>query len=353
MNAKTLKSLKLSNHKLRRCRMNSLKCALLASAVTLAGLTTSAAWTVNDASNPTRITSEDGMILKVEVVSSSDKTLRISGVETLNDKTVLDLTSGVEQGWKVVAFKSYYDAYRYFESIVSVRAPLVETVGSYVFQASTTLQDVYFPSCTNISQQAFHNCQALTNAVFSSNLAAVGKSAFYSDKALVSFSPMTLTRLTSLGSQAFAMCSKLRGEWILDSPAITTLPYGVFWTNRAVTNFVFRKSAVTTLEDLALFTVAQDGGSVYFYHAAPTLGGGSAIYSTGKRLRIYAPNLAENKEWQELMAKNKDYFDNHKTDADYPGSKTVGMIKMTSDNFYSWVISWSPSAAAGLMLIIR
>ena len=40
-----------------------------------------------------------------------------------------------------------------------------------------------------------------------------------------------------------------------------------------------------------------------------------------------------------------------KTDADYPGSKTVGMIKETSGNYYSWVIPWTPPTA--LVLLVR
>lgn len=330
--------------------MHSLKYALTVSTVALIGLTSSAAWTVNNASSPTRITSEDGMILKVEVVSSSDRTLRISGVETLNDKTVLDLTPGVEEGWKVVAFKGGEGSADAFKPIVSLRAPLVEKLGLAAFSWRVNLKDVYLPSCTNVPEVTFNFCTALTNAVFSPKISTIGREAFYGCSELVSFSPMTLTKLTSLGSQAFANCSKLRGEWILDSPAITALPTGVFWTNKAVTNFVFRKSAVTALGDRALSTVAANGGSVYFYHTAPTLGV-SAICATGnsKRLRIYVPNLAENEDLQERMAKYETYFNSQKGAADYPGPKTAGMILM--GEVYSWIIPWTPPTA--LVLLVR
>ena len=355
MNAKTLKSLKLSNHKLRRCRMNSLKCALLASAVTLADLTTSAAWTVNNASSPTEITSEDGIVLKVSVLSSSAKTLRVTGATTMNGQTVVDLSTGIDGGWKVTILNSGAEGFGgKFSGITTFRAPDVESVTSYSFTWHKTLADVYFPSCTNISRQAFNNCTALTNAVFSPKLEAIGFQAFYNNTALVSFSPMTLTKLTTLGEQAFTTCSKLQGEWILDSPAITSLPNGVFWSNKAVTNFVFRKSAVTALGEWALYSVAENGGSVYFHHTAPTLGANAiCATSNSKRLRIYVPDLDENEDWKTRMAKCVDYFNSHNSyekDSDYPGPKTAGMIKM-AEIYYSWVIPWTPSA--GLMLIIR
>ena len=232
-----------------------------------------------------------------------------------------------------------------------IKAPNVRNVAKSAFYNCKKLGDVYLPSCTNLLDTVFQNCSALTNVVFSPDIAHIGMNVFWSDSNLTTFSPTTFKKLVDTGSGVFSSCTKLTGCFVFDSPAYRNMKTLTFNQCNSVTGIVFKASAVTNISGQALANLAP-GACVYFYHDCPTFTDArvhSQKVSPPNRMRIYANGAKTSPAWAAAMEDNPTYFNSQKTAVDYPGEKTVGFIYKGDDR--AWVIDWRPPSA--FMVIVR
>lgn len=218
----------------------------------------------------------------------------------------------------------------------------------FAFYGCKALSGIRAPAVTNIGASAFETCSALTNAVFSENLKAIGGKAFSSDSALASFLPFLPKNIISLGYGAFQSCKKLATPLVWDSPTVTTLPGNLFYQCNLLSNIVF-KSDVAEIPGASFGEIAL-GAEFWFYGEAPTTVTGSFISGSESRyLRYYVKQGAAKTSWLTLVAPYQAIFEACKSNLDYPGNRTFGLLAPDNGSRI-WVIDWPKS---GLIIQVR
>ena len=170
----------------------------LASACFLSALLTLPAlaeWQVNSATSPTILSNaETGWTLTVKMETGG-----LILQSTTAGEGRLDLTDvEADTGWKVTS----------------------------VQRATLAITSLVAPDATHIYGSAFQGQTNLTSVVVSDAIDTIGRMAFSGCSKLRTFSPTTLSALTSLGESAFSSCTNLVGDFSF--PVLSALPKYAF-----------------------------------------------------------------------------------------------------------------------------
>ena len=148
--------------------------------------------------------------------TSSDGTLTISGTGNM---TNYDYVSGTP--WRIYQDKIKKvlikdgvtnigdNAFRYCDALTSIEIPnSVTSIGNYAFYYCTSLTSIEIPnSVTSIGYQAFSSCSGLTSIEIPNSVTSIGESAFLNCRNL---SSITIPNsVTNIGDYAFMFCSGL------------------------------------------------------------------------------------------------------------------------------------------------
>ena len=238
--------------------------------------------------------------------------------------------------------------------------PVVTNVGGWCF-TSTSLTSFHAPKlvCMN-GKKTFNGCTSLTNFVAGQALRHLGTSALDPGfpSGLVSFTPLVPRALTSYYSSAMNGKAKLVSPVVWDCPAVTTIPSGFFSGDSMLSDITIGAS-VTAISTIAFQNIAK-GATVRFKGAPPNIADKAFYYknrgaeTSNNRPRFYIVDKAAVAAWQAstIVTDNAATFEEFKTKPDYPGTRTFGLVKISSaaaDTQYAWVID----GTKGLSVVIR
>jgi hypothetical protein len=167
--------------------------------------------------------------------------------------------------FKLTAMRSVPTGFFFQTKITSLEMPSATSIGSSVCLANTV-------------------ASALTNVVFSPNLASIGANAFYNCKKLKTVSPAKLDTLTSLGDCAFYNCNVMTGDFKFQS--LRSMPKQCFYQTQ-ITSLEMPSATSVGASACYAGTVASALTNVVF---SPTLAsiGANAFYGC-KKLKTISP----------------------------------------------------------------
>ena len=182
-------------------------------------------------------------------------------------------------------------AFYYCPSLTSVSFPVCTSIGTSAFYRCTSLTSVSFPVCTRIGGSAFYSCDKLITVNFPSCLTinfdafgrccsltavsfpaciSIGSKAF---SYCTSLTTVSFIACTSIGSYAFAYCSSLTSAYFGNSTVskTTTLFSQAFSNCTKLTNLTLYYPSVATLSNINAFnstpmsvsTLTGSFGSIY------------------------------------------------------------------------------------------
>ena len=101
------------------------------------------------------------------------------------------------------------NAFRYCDALTSIEIPnSVTSIGNYAFYYCTSLTSIEIPnSVTSIGYQAFYDCSSLTSIEIPNSVTSIGESAFLNCRNLGSIT--IPNSVTNIGDYAFMFCSGL------------------------------------------------------------------------------------------------------------------------------------------------
>lgn len=149
-----------------------------------------------------------------------------------------------------------------------VDAPLVESIGTNCFQYSKALTSANYPLLTKLNNYVFGDCSALSE-VHLPNITSVGNSALLGTAVEI----LDFPKVTSIGSQAFQSCSKLkllvlRAEQVVSLSNYNAFKYTLLETNNGASFNVLVPSSVkskypsatnwSTFPNYTVFKVLED-----------------------------------------------------------------------------------------------
>ena len=271
--------------------------------------------------------------------------------------------------------------------ITSFTAPyLTDLSGGQAFDYCACLTNVTIPAIVKLGTRTFRSCTALEKVTMGETLEVLGNEAFNGCTALTTVTPLLPDSLTTFSttvyngtknSLAFNGCTSLTGDvklvnaeardifgQVFQNTAITSL-YAPYATNiwkyalnncPAITNITFGAEAVT---DTSYYPIFGNPKSleIYFPGKAPVLNYASGERSFGNQnyIRVYCDPQVDSEGWAALMASES--FAEPTADelarADYPGVKTLGILR-DKNNTRVWLVKYkSPLRKPGLMLLVR
>ena len=134
-----------------------------------------------------------------------------SGNTSVEDGLVTRYISGTYTNDRVTSIGSY--AFQACTSLTTVNFPVATTIGVYTFNWCSSLTTASFPAATSIGSYAFYNCRSLTTASFPA-ATYIGNYAFNGCRSLTTVSfPVA----TSIGSYAFLGCFNLKSLYLTGS----------------------------------------------------------------------------------------------------------------------------------------
>ncbi len=234
--------------------------------------------------------------------------------------------------------------------ITGVTAENVVSMGSEAFRNNEAVKYVYLPKCKATSDKNFWGCYGLTNAVFSLEMTKLSANAFYKCNALKSFTPFLSDKLTSTGDgSAFNGCSVLTGSLRIASEALTSISHSVFLG--AAGGFIGPVEIYSPIETIGdnAFNSCKDLQVFNFYSDVTPSFGANSIKAKKTRVII---NVHSNKAidgWRALCTGNSETFETMKSNSDYPGRKTIGVLLCGGQ--YHWVVDCSPPKGTSIVIL--
>jgi len=129
----------------------------------------------------------------------------------------------------------YAAAFKNCTNLVSVTAPGVSYVATYVFNGCTSLTTVSLDAVTSVGANAFDGCSSLASLDLK-GCTVFGDYAFYNCYSLQSVNLPALSSLGGNAGQVFKNCIALSD---IKLPVITNLGYRTFWSCTNLTSVVF------------------------------------------------------------------------------------------------------------------
>ena len=260
--------------------------------------------------------------------------------------------------------------------VTSARLPNLASMGSYNFAGCTALTNVEFSSSLkSLSTYEFRECTALRSVKIGEGITSIAAQAFTGCTALETIEPFLPDSLTSIGKSAFENCSVLSGELNLANVAMLseksfngcnglTVVHASAATN--VSKLAIASSKLMSVElgaptaDLNFYEPIAPGNKrgceVYFPGNAPIPVFNEALFGyTTYMVKVYCDPTMDPDGWAAVQA--SEFFvpltDADRARADYPGPKTLGLLRDNKTNLY-WLIKYkSPLRKPGLMLLVR
>ncbi len=175
----------------------------------------------------------------LEFDENYDGTYSVSGIGTCTDTDII-IPSKYEDK-PVTEIKN--DAFRDCKALTSVVIPdSVTSIGSSAFRECSVLTSVVIPdSVTSIGDQAFENCAALASVTIGKGVTTIGGSAFVCCSSLTSIA--IPDNVTTIGCAAFWQCTALTS---VELPAgITSIDGDLFYMCTALTSVTIPKTVTS------------------------------------------------------------------------------------------------------------
>ena len=187
-------------------------------------------------------TTEEGIELRFEIISESDKTCKL--VSCRNSSGTLAIPENVN-GYKVTSIGN--DAFRGCSGLTSLTIPnSVTSIGKYAFYACSGLTSITISnSVTSIGEYAFYDCSGLTDVTIPNSVTSIGEYAFYGCSGLTS---ITISNsVTSIEDGAFYCCSGLTSITIPNS--VTSIGSDAFYGCEGLTSITISNSVTSIGSD--------------------------------------------------------------------------------------------------------
>ena len=183
---------------------------------------------------------EDGVTIRYNILSASDKTCEVAGVGGYNIN-IPETVSYSSLTFTVTRIE--YARNPWMESVTIPNS--VTSIAPAAFMGCEKLQRVKLPILlTSIEDSVFAECSALTSIEIPTSVRTIGKMAFYNCQSLSSV--VIPNSVTTIGEYAFWRCMSLTSVEIPNS--VTSLQKGAFGSCYKLTS-VKLPSAITSISD--------------------------------------------------------------------------------------------------------
>ena len=151
------------------------------------------------------------------------------------------------------------NAFRNCTSLTTVNLPKCTSIINHAFKSCTSLTTINLPECTSIGNNTFDSCTNLTT-VNLPECTSIGSSAFEN---CTSLTTVNLPKCTSIGNYAFDSCTNLT---TVNLPKCTSIGNYAFYICTNLTTIILSNNQVATLKSIRTFnnsSIANGTGYVY------------------------------------------------------------------------------------------
>lgn len=248
-----------------------------------------------------------------------------------------------------IAFYAFFEAKK---NCGDWECPNLTNVGEMAFRQNN-ISSFKAPKLVNVGKNSFSQCTNLKDMEISEDARIINENAFSGCSALTSFTPYFPKNLEILGPAAFRDVKISTPPQII-SPYLETLSANClrgpdYYFNGPLDIY----SPITVYGSCALFT-AKNGQVINIYSKEVPQRIDSGAFGT-KRCRINIKKSAALAGWAKLCEGNESKLESYKTNSDYPGEKTIGLLYTPSSagcpETWHYVVDDTPPSGTSLVIM--